>query len=151
MTRFTTILCALALATPALAETRLERMERLSIASQMKVFATMPGGIPADIDARKTLAWTPELREKAGCMLDEHDARIGTDGVDQMLDEMEAFLERDFTDFETASTEMGEIAPDIPEADSDAIQAKCGFTEAYVARLMSSDLMMALIRSGAMN
>ncbi|MEM1080986.1 MAG: hypothetical protein AAGH65_05330 [Pseudomonadota bacterium] len=142
-------------------ERRLERSETISERGSeitMELMLKEYTAMGADAEQLRAVipdgAWDDEYREAGQCMLDRYDDLIGTSGVDDMLDRMEAlFDELDQASATMASMEaLGDInmVEGVSTEAQMAIMGDCGLMEINMRRMQESGF-MDVIQSGMMD
>ncbi|MGR3466463.1 MAG: hypothetical protein ACU0CI_01175 [Shimia sp.] len=154
MKRLFLTLPLLALPTAALAETQLERLEALSeqgseVMMEMMIREiTAEGADPAPLQAAiPDMTWDDAFRDAGRCMLDAYTAELGSDGVDEMLDSLEAM----YADLDDARLEDLEDLDPTGGKLSEEVQVRvtreCGFMELSMARMEESGFMAAMMQA----
>lgn len=131
----------------AAAETQIERMERISVAMNELTYAGLIQQMPALEGNMPPADWDDGMRAAYVCLLDEIEDEIGSDGVDELLDNMEEAMVG-----VTASQVLnGEFQPDVPEGLTDAqmqeFTGSCGVVEALMMRMAASGAMAIMMES----
>ena len=143
-----TLSCATASANDAL-----ERIEVISEDMTAALFDAMVeelGAQGADTDALKRIIpsteWDAPMREAGQCVVDEFTARIGEDGLNAMLDKMEARLPEIKGAGMEALENMQSLLPEgMSEADASAINDQCGMTQLMQQKMMNPEFMSAVM------
>ena len=144
----------------AMAETQLERLE--SIAEQMNdaMFDAMirmvekEGGNPAPLrEAIPDGAWGAKDREAGACLLEKYTEASSKSAVNDMLDEMEAYIPTlatlDLDAMEDTDTDF--LPEGITEEFSLQVNSECGLTDLMMDRMENSGFMEAMMKSMAGN
>ena len=132
------IILAAALAAPTLAhaESQIERMERLSVALQGKLYAMMEAEVPAVKGNLPDPAWNDAVRAAATCTLTSYQDALGEDGVDAMFTQMEEVLASPATNFDTMLNGM-DVSTGLSDAENAAIEQKCQMGQATMSMMMA--------------
>lgn len=142
-----TALLALAIPGAALAETQLERMERLSVQINEMTYAGLVTQMPQLAGNMPPATWDAAMREAYVCLLDEVEDEIGSDGVDEMLDNMETAM----VGVTANDVLSGAFSPAVPEGLTDAqLQSftnSCGVVEALMMRMAASGAMSIMMEA----
>lgn len=136
---------SLTLATPALAETQLERMERLSEAMQVKMFSTMLQG--TDFDVASAVAWDDEMRASAECVLDAYVAESSEEDLEAVFDQMEEIIAQPAADMAAMEEQMSNFAAPLPEERAIEINRSCGMVDLQMQKMQESGLMNAMMQA----
>lgn len=153
---FRPILIALTLAAPTalFADTQLDRLEALSeemnlgMAQLMAREIAANGGDPAPmLAAMPDTSWDAEYRAAGTCMLDGYTSLIGSDGVDAMLDNMEAMLPQMATATMESMAEMNPLPAGISQDQSIEITQSCGMMEIGMRRMQESGFTAAMMEA----
>ena len=153
---FRPILIALTLAAPTalFADTQLDRLEALSeemnlgMAQLMAREIAANGGDPAPmLAAMPDTSWDAEYRAAGTCMLDGYTSLIGSDGVDAMLDNMEAMLPQMATATMESMAEMNPLPAGISQDQSIEITQNCGMMEIGMRRMQESGFTAAMMEA----
>ena len=131
------------LAAPAGADPQLDRMEDLSERMNALINAAAIAELPALEGSLPAPDWDEPMRGAFACVLDAYRAEIGRDGVDAMLDQMDAALV-DLTPEALMSGEMDaqmQLPEGLSEARSVEIMNSCRVIELMMERMMNSDAM----------
>lgn len=134
-----TVLTIAALATGAglsHAEDDLARMERLSMAMSERMIANVAAEFPDAKDVLPNITWTDAMATAAECSLQAYRDRIGDDGVDEMLANMEALVARETLTMAEFAEEGQKISP-LPTDQQQAIEAECGMGKASMESMMA--------------
>lgn len=155
------IVAALVTACPVavLAETQLDRLETISERMSDAMFDAMvrmveqQGGNPEPLRAAiPESAWDDEYRAAGACLLDKFVAASSSSAVDEMLDEMEAFIPRMAEMELEAMGENTDFLPDgISEDFSISANEECGLTDIMLDRMDESGFMATMMQSMAGN
>lgn len=127
----------------AAAETRLERMERLTEALQERLYSGLPGGLPDTVDLDK-IAWTDAMRDANACVLSEYAARTSDRDIDAMLDRMEALAHEPVGEFRKMSDEMEAAEIGLPPDEAIQIDKDCGVIDLETTRMREAGIMGAM-------
>ena len=149
----TTLPCA------ALAETQLERLERISEEMNEIMFDAMvrmvekEGGNPEPLRAAiPDSTWNDEYREAGACLLDKLTQASSESAIDQMLSEMDAALPK-MADMDLDS--IGEDMDFTPDGISDDYMMdandECGLVDLSLARMAESGFTAAMMQAMADN
>ena len=97
--------------------------------------------------------WDNEMAEASECLLEKYEDELGSDGVDEMLDNMEAAMPMmaDMTMTEFSDSDFAD-AMSPPGLDEDAvfeISQACGLMAIQVKRMRESGFMDAMMAAGA--
>ncbi|MEM9603721.1 MAG: hypothetical protein AAGA11_12720 [Pseudomonadota bacterium] len=131
----------------------LERIEAISEDMTSLMFDAMLTEMGAEgVDTSKlaelvpSTEWDEPMRDAGRCVLDRFTARIGDDGVDAMLDQMEARLPEIRAGGMQAIDQLGSLLPEgISEAEADAINSECGMTRLIREKMMNPEFMSAVM------
>ncbi|MEM7295100.1 MAG: hypothetical protein AAF330_00485 [Pseudomonadota bacterium] len=134
------------LAGPALAETQLERMERLTTGMQEALYAHLSTEVPEIAGRLPDAGWDAGVRQAASCSLEAYEDKIGRRGVDQMLDTMEERLSTPISDLATWLDGLSFDAG-LSTSETQAIEVGCGFLSATEAKMTADPLFPNLIRA----
>lgn len=97
-------------------------------------------------DALPDTSWDEPMRDAGRCVLDAFTAKIGEDGVDSMLDTMEARLpEIKAMGLEELDGIATLLPEGISEADASAINDQCGMSQLMQQKLMNPAFMSAVM------
>lgn len=152
---------AILLATPAIAESQLERFEVLAgelntvMLDMMVNEIESQGGDGAALRALDGMfpPWSDEIRAAAGCILDAYVDETSADAVDTMLDDMTAMLPTLTTMTMTEATDNGTLNAMLPVGISEDrsldINRECGMMELQVAASRESGFFEAMMEAGA--
>ncbi|GAA5064737.1 hypothetical protein N0B44_05615 [Roseibacterium beibuensis] len=139
---------ALALPMAASAQSALERMEAMSETMTEMTYTALVAEIPALQGNLPTAEWDDEMRAAGECILDGVEDEVGEDGVNEMLDNMEAAMA-------SATPEglmQGTFQPALPDGITDqqmqAISNECGMVEIMMMRMAESGAMSIMMESG---
>ncbi|MBJ3762373.1 hypothetical protein ILP92_06410 [Maribius pontilimi] len=133
-------------AAPALAETQLERMERITETLQARMFADMVQG--SDIDVAQAVAWDDAMRDAAQCLLDGYRAEAEPDAIDASFDAMEELLAQTDLGADEFETRMAALPQPVPQDRAIALSGECGLMALQMQRMRETGLMDAMIHSG---
>lgn len=122
--------------TPALAETDIDRMARMSMALNEKMITSVVDAVPEAASVIPRLQWTQRLADAAACTLNEYRARIGQEGVDAMMDRMQALIDRPSLSMTDLATEGAALSP-LPQDQVAAIEERCGMAKANIEQMMA--------------
>lgn len=135
--RFLTAGVALTLvATSASADTNVERLKQLSLAMNEKMTETIVLKVPEARDHIPTVKWNDAIETAARCTMDAYEDRLGSDGIDTLLSNMEALVARTGLSFEEFSEEATKMSPLSIEEQS-AVEKSCGMGKAMSSAMMS--------------
>lgn len=150
-----------AFASAATAETRLDRFEAISEASNNLMLAGLVDMAVSEGADRATLEamlpsfeWDDAMREAGNCMMAAYDAEIGTEGVDEMMNRMETFIQdADGMSFDelSESSEMFTLPEGLSEDRSIEITDECGMLDLQLAWMGETGFMDALMSAAAGN
>lgn len=143
----------------ALAETQLERLERISEAMTEMMFDAMvdmvekEGGNPEPLRAAiPDVAWNDAYREAGDCLLDRLIAASSESAIDDMLSEMDAALPQMA---EMDAEAIGEDMDFMPDGISDDYMidanSECGLVDLSLQRMQDSGFTEAMMQSMAEN
>ena len=145
------VMCPIA----ALAETQIEKLERLSVAMNDIMFAAMidmvekEGGNPEPL--RETIpdsTWDDEYRAAGSCLLDKLAAASSTGAVDQMLAEMdEALPQIASMDIENMDEELDFTPEGISDDYMIEANDECGLVDISLKRMEESGFTAAMMQS----
>lgn len=155
MKQLISVLVFAALPVSAIAETQLERLERVSEQMNDAMYEAMirmverQGGDPAPLrDAMPASTWDEDFRAAGACMLDRFTDKSSPEAVTQMLDEMEAFLPEVATmDLENAEEDMNFLPDGISEDYSIQVNSECGLSEIMMQRMQESGFSAAMMQA----
>jgi hypothetical protein len=144
----TSALAAALLPMAAHAQSALERMETMSEAMTEMTYVALIDQIPALSGNLPSAEWDDEMRAAGECILGGVEDEVGSDGVDQMLENME-------TAMQTATPEglmNGTFQPALPEGITDqqmqTISNECGMVELMMMRMAESGAMAIMMEGG---
>lgn len=155
MKQLISVLVFAALPVSAIAETQLERLERVSEQMNDAMYEAMirmverQGGDTAPLrDAMPASTWDEDFRAAGACMLDRFTDKSSPEAVTQMLDEMEAFLPEVATmDLENAEEDMNFLPDGISEDYSIQVNSECGLSEIMMQRMQESGFSAAMMQA----
>ena len=138
----------------AIADEQLERMESISEEMTTLMFNAMVDSAKsegADTSVLETLipdaSWDEPMRDAGKCMLEKYKQKIDADGVDKMLDELEAIIPTLRTGGMEAMEKMANIQPSgISDEESMAINQECGMIELQQEKMMANEFVNELMR-----
>ena len=142
-----------------MAETQLERLENISEEMNDAMFDAMvnmvekQGGNPEPLrSAFPDGAWDAEFRDAGQCLLDRYIDASSEAAVDQMLDDMEAFIPKMAeADLENLGDEADFLPEGISEEFSVSVNKECGLSDLMMNRMEESGFMAAMMQSMAGN
>ena len=137
----------------AVASSPLERIESISEDMTALMFDAMieeMGAQGIDTDQLRELIpnteWDQPMRDAGSCVIDQFTAKIGEDGVNAMLDNMEARLPEIQNGGMDALEDMQTLLPEgISEEEADAISNQCGMTQLMQQKMMNPEFMSAVM------
>jgi hypothetical protein len=144
----TALATALIVPLPALAQSQLDRMQVLSEQANALMNEALIAQIPALDGNLPAPEWDDRTRTAYACMMDGYVDAVGSDAVDQMLDQMEAALDGATTEsLMSGEMEQGIDMPEgMTEAQTQALLASCGVMEVMMARMAESGAMTVMMQ-----
>lgn len=131
------------------AQTRLDRIEIMSMQLSMLTQGFVIQQAPELMSSLPPIVWSPDTREAYECVIEAYEADVGGDAVDAMLDEMEAAVPT--TPLDELVRNSIEIQVGVPEGmtedRADAIAARCGIDAINEDRMLDEATMEALLES----
>jgi len=144
------------------AQSQLDRLEATSEATSVHMFTLMTnemaanGVDPAPLQAViPDMTWDDAMRAAGDCMLGEYTGILGSAGVDELLDNMDALSVELAAMAEAGATvsEMGDPGDMMPEgltqAESMRITQECGMVELQLQRMSESGFTAAMMMGAA--
>ena len=161
MTRFALTAVLALMPVSAIAETQLERLERLSEEMNQVMPIMMANEIEAqggDATALRDVAdnlpdWDGEMRAAGECIIDRYTAEAGDAEVAAMFDRMEELVDG-MADMQMTEFAESDLANDmLPEGvtleESAAITQECGMMDLQMKAMQESGLVEAMMAAGA--
>lgn len=152
--KYLPMLALLAAPLPAMAETQAEQFEALSERTNNLMLHMLVDAAVADGADRATLEaalpnfeWNDAMRESGTCMLEAYTAKIGSDGVDQLMVGMNQFLDEteNMTIEEMAAADPDYLPDGLTEQESLEITQTCGMLDAQLDWMADSGFMEAMM------
>ncbi|MCU4654434.1 hypothetical protein N8I71_16460 [Roseibacterium sp. SDUM158016] len=134
-------------ASPALAQSQLDRLEVLDERMNGVIFAALEAQIPALSGYMPSLDWDDTMRQSGTCLLQAVEAQTGTDGVEQLL----ANYETTVAEATAAPGDLGGIRLNPPDgmatSEFQEAYAECGMLEWLSNRLAESGALAIILES----
>lgn len=139
----------------AIAQSNLDRMEaffeKMNAASVRMIADKMiaNGADPAPLyEALPKMDWDDEMRDAGACMLTAYSDKVGEDGVEVMIADMEEFA-RDIDEMNPPDFTDVTFVPSGITADEDyEIMTSCGMISLQLKRMQDSGLAAAMVSAG---
>ena len=123
-------------ATSASADTNVERLRQLSLAMNDKMTETIVLKVPEARDYIPKIEWNDAIEKAAGCTMAAYEKRLGSDGIDTLLSNMEALVARTGLTFEEFNEEAMKMSP-LSVDEQAAVEKSCGMGKAMTSAMMS--------------
>lgn len=136
LSRAALVAAAFTVCQPALADDDLERMERLTLAMNAQMLRVVTDMMPEAKDLVPTLTWNKAMADAATCSLAAYRKKIGDDGVETLLTNMEALVAREDLTLQQITEEGQKLSP-LPDDEQLAIERECGMGKATSAAMMA--------------
>ncbi|AHM02826.1 hypothetical protein roselon_00381 [Roseibacterium elongatum DSM 19469] len=141
---------ALALPMAANAQSALERFEVLNEQIETLIFEAMAAQTPQLVGNLPAPEWNQAMRVAGECFLDGVRDEVGDEGVNTLLDNMEAAMQG--VDATSLMQESGAFQPTLPDGLSDQqlqnIDSECGLNQALMMRFAESGAFSVIMESG---
>ena len=141
-------------ASVAVASDRLDRLETISEELTQLLYQAMVNEIAAggaDVtklrEAIPNSDWNQPMREAAQCVLEQYQQKIGSEGVDKMLDDMEASLPELREGGMAAMEKNQDLQPEgISEDEAISINESCGMADLMQENMMAGEFMSEFMK-----
>jgi ABC-type phosphate/phosphonate transport system substrate-binding protein len=135
-------------ALPAAAQNALERLEMLDERMNAAAFAALEAEYPALSGYMPSPEWNDDLRSSWACLLDEVEARTGSDGVEEFLGNYAETVDAAASG-QSDLLNMSFAPPEgMSQNDFQSVYVECGIWEAIMARYQESGAAAILMESG---